>query len=129
MPPLSEKKRASNAKWDAANLKRMSLAMPLELFGKMQSHIEETKETMNGFIKRAIVETLTHDERIALNKCSINNDTPSQVGASKAIEDISAFLESKNDALGLNEIVESHDQSTRDAEYCQDYTEDNGEDF
>ena len=56
--PLSEKKKASNAKWDAKNLKRLSLAVPCELYDRMQTHTQKTKETMNGFIKRAIEETI-----------------------------------------------------------------------
>ena len=55
---LSEKKKASNAKWDNENLKRMSLAVPVELHERMQKHIALTGETMNGFIKRAISETM-----------------------------------------------------------------------
>ena len=56
--PLSEKKKASNAKWDAENLKRMSLAVPSTLYIRMQEHIGNTGETMNGFIKRCITDTL-----------------------------------------------------------------------
>lgn len=59
---LTEKKRASNAKWDMKNLKRMSLAVPVEQFERMQSRIAQTGETMNGFIKRAITETLDREE-------------------------------------------------------------------
>lgn len=69
MSPVSEKKRASNAKWDAANLKRMSLAMPLTLYNQMQDHVNATGETINGFIKRAIASTIKDDNE-ALNKCN-----------------------------------------------------------
>ena len=55
---LSEKKRASNAKWDSEHLKRMSLAVPLEMYERMQTHIAQTGESMNGFIKRSINELL-----------------------------------------------------------------------
>lgn len=60
--PLSEKKKASNAKWDAENLKRLSLAVPVSLHDRMKEHTEKTGETMNGFIKRAIVETLEKEK-------------------------------------------------------------------
>lgn len=56
--PLSEKKKASNAKWDAVNLKRLSLAVPCSLHDRMKEYTERTGETMNGFIKRAILEAL-----------------------------------------------------------------------
>lgn len=59
---LSEKKKASNAKWDSENLKRMSLAVPVEMHERMQTRISQTGETMNGFIKRAITETLSREE-------------------------------------------------------------------
>ena len=61
--PLSEKKKASNAKWDSANLKRLSLALPVDDFSQMQEHIKQTGETQNGFIKRAIKETMSNDYR------------------------------------------------------------------
>ena len=61
--PLSEKKKASNAKWDAENLKRMSLAVPCSLHDRMQEHIQKTGESMNGFIKRSIMETIEKDNQ------------------------------------------------------------------
>lgn len=62
--PLSEKKKASNAKWDSANLKRLSLALPVADYERMQEHIKKTGETQNGFIKRAIQETVSNDSNI-----------------------------------------------------------------
>ena len=59
--PLTDKKKVSNAKWDAANLKRMSLAVPVDLHDRMQEHVKKTGETVNGFIKRAIDETIVRD--------------------------------------------------------------------
>ncbi len=60
--PLTDKKKASNAKWDAANLKRTSLAIPVDLYDRMQEHVKVTGETVNGFIKRSIDETISRDE-------------------------------------------------------------------
>lgn len=57
--PLTEKKKASNAKWDSVNLKRMSLAIPVELYDRMTDHIKG--ESVNGFIKRAIEEKISRD--------------------------------------------------------------------
>lgn len=59
--PLTENKKASNAKWDAANLKRMSLAVPVELHERLTDHVGVTGESVNGFLKRAIDETITRD--------------------------------------------------------------------
>ena len=55
---LSAKKKASNTKWDSANLKRMSLAVPVELHEQMQAYIQQSGESMNGFIKRAIAQAM-----------------------------------------------------------------------
>ena len=61
--PLSEKKKLSNKKWDAENLKRLSLAVPNTLYIRMLKHTEKTQETMNGFIKRCLTETLDKEEQ------------------------------------------------------------------
>ena len=56
--PLSENKKAANAKWDAANLSRMSLAVPKEMRERIDAYIARSGETINGFLKRAINECL-----------------------------------------------------------------------
>ena len=56
--PLSEAKKRNNAAWDAKNLKRMSLAVPVRLYERMQAHVAKNGETMNGFIKSAIEKAL-----------------------------------------------------------------------
>ena len=60
--PITEKKKAANARWDSANLKRISVAMPVDLHTRMVRHIKETGETTNKFVKRAIDETIVRDE-------------------------------------------------------------------
>ena len=59
--PISESRKAANAKWDSANLKRLSLAIPIGLYEQMKNHTEAKNETINHFIRRAI-ETLLDDE-------------------------------------------------------------------
>lgn len=59
----TEKRKASNAKWDAANLKRLSLAVKIEIYDRMKSRIDETGESMNGFITAAILEKLDKDSK------------------------------------------------------------------
>lgn len=61
--PLSETRKAANARWDAKNLKRMSLAVSCQLYDRMQEHIRKTGETMNSFIKRSITETIDNDNK------------------------------------------------------------------
>lgn len=60
--PLTEKKKASNAAWDSKNLKRMSLAMRIDLYERMKSHLDKTGESANGFITNAISEKLDREE-------------------------------------------------------------------
>lgn len=61
--PVSEKKRESNRKWDAANLKRLSLAVPVDRYEKMKQRITETGETMNGYLNRLIDDDTKTDDR------------------------------------------------------------------
>ena len=61
--PISEKKRESNRKWDAANLKRLSLAVPVDRYEKMKQRITETGETMNGYLNRLIDDDTKTDDR------------------------------------------------------------------
>lgn len=42
-------------------LKRVSLELPIEQYEIVKEHTKKTNETVNGFIKRAITETLKHD--------------------------------------------------------------------
>lgn len=69
--PLSEKKKASNLKWDSANLKRMSLAVPVDQHKHLIEHTEITGETVNSFLKRAINETIIRDD---WNFCGIHDE-------------------------------------------------------
>ena len=60
--PLSEKRKASNARWDAKNLVRMSLCVRVELHAGMMARIAETGETMNGYINRLIREDIEKEK-------------------------------------------------------------------
>lgn len=54
--PMSEKKKASNARWDEKNLTRMSLAVRNDLREKLLEHSEKNNESVNGFINRILRE-------------------------------------------------------------------------
>lgn len=43
-------------------LKRISLEVPIVFFDQIKEHTEVTKESVNGFIKRAISETIENDK-------------------------------------------------------------------
>lgn len=52
---------AANKKWNKENLKRIPLDVNLELYKSINEHIFKTNESRNGFIKRAIKETIDRD--------------------------------------------------------------------
>ncbi len=53
--------KKSNRNWDAANLDRMSLALPKGSKDTIKAHAEAHNESVNGFIGRAISETMERD--------------------------------------------------------------------
>lgn len=57
----TEAKKRSNRKWDAANLDRVSIAMPKGQKDAIKAHAEAQGESVNGFINRAITETMERD--------------------------------------------------------------------
>ena len=58
----TEARRDGNRRWDAANLDRVSIAMPKGKKDVVKAHAEGHGESLNGFINRAIVETMERDE-------------------------------------------------------------------
>lgn len=58
---MTEARKRANQKWDAENLKRLSLAMKISDYESMRTHIEERSENQNRFINRAIQETIKND--------------------------------------------------------------------
>lgn len=74
---LSEAQKRAIKKWDSANLKRFSMAVPVSVYENMRRHIErindyldknprsdQKKETQNHFINEAIKEKIANDEAI-----------------------------------------------------------------
>lgn len=45
------------------NLKRVPLELPLNDYEILKEHTQKTNESVNGFIKRAINETITNDNK------------------------------------------------------------------
>ena len=64
MPPrkYTEAKRDGNRKWDAANLDRISLALPKGQKDVIKAHAESMGESVNGFIARAIENQMKQDK-------------------------------------------------------------------
>lgn len=57
----TEAKKKGNRKWDAANLDRISVAAPKGRKDAVKAHAEARGESVNGFINRAIDETMERD--------------------------------------------------------------------
>lgn len=58
----TEARRDGNRKWDAANLDRVSLAMPKGRKDIIKAHAESKGESLNAFINRAIEETMEREQ-------------------------------------------------------------------
>ena len=58
----TEAQKKSAQKWDAANLDRVSVAMPKGKKDIIKAHAEAHRESVNGFITRAIDEAIERDE-------------------------------------------------------------------
>lgn len=56
-------KRIANQKWDSANLDRISIAVKKGKREEIKAHAAARGESLNGFINRAITETMERDGR------------------------------------------------------------------
>ena len=61
----TEAQKQSARKWDAANLDRISIAVPKGHKETIKAHAEAHSESVNGFINRAIDETMERDKKRA----------------------------------------------------------------
>lgn len=57
----TEAQKQSARKWDAANLDRISIAVPKGQKDTIKAHAEGRGESVNGFVNRAISETMERD--------------------------------------------------------------------
>lgn len=60
--PITEKRKESMLKYAKENLKRVPLDLQKSTYEEIRIHAEARKESVNGFIKRAISETLERDK-------------------------------------------------------------------
>lgn len=58
----TDAKKEGNRRWDAANLDRVSVAMPKGKKEVIKAHADARGESVNGFINRAIDEAMERDE-------------------------------------------------------------------
>lgn len=66
---VTEGQKQSSYKYKAKNIKRIPLDVQKEKYEEIKTHANTQKETVNGFIKRAIDETMERD-----NTSSPNNE-------------------------------------------------------
>lgn len=59
--PLSEKRKESMYRYAKENLKRIPLDVPKAEYEAIKAHSEARGESVNGFIKRAVKETMERD--------------------------------------------------------------------
>lgn len=69
--PYNEKNKAYVAKYKADNIKRVPLDMQKTLYEAIQAHAQAQGESVNGFIKRAIHETMERDREGGADGCRI----------------------------------------------------------
>lgn len=56
------KKKKYDLQYAKENLKRIPLNVPKAFYAEIKAHTESREETVNGFIKRAISETMERDK-------------------------------------------------------------------
>ena len=61
MANYSEARKNANKTWDSKNLDRLSIALPKGSKEALKEHAEKTGESVNAFIKRAIMEVQEMD--------------------------------------------------------------------
>lgn len=60
----SESQKKATAKYKTANYKRIPLDVQKSQYDEIKTHSEARGETVNGFIKRAIAETMERDKAV-----------------------------------------------------------------
>lgn len=100
---ISEARKKANQKWDAANLDRMSLAVPKGTKDAIKAHAAGAGESVNGFINRLIDGALSGDATVgpsdaagAENEFNIHlhpeTIKAAQIAAEAATEPIGEFI-------------------------------------
>ena len=69
--PITEKRKESMYKYAKENLKRVPLDMQKSTYEEIKLHAEARSESVNGFIKRAISETIERDSSADSQQASL----------------------------------------------------------
>ncbi|NBI82663.1 hypothetical protein D3Z48_11365 [Clostridiaceae bacterium] len=60
---MSDQRKEYLYKYQKDKLKRIPLDVPISDYEQIKAHAETQKESVNGFIKRAITETMKRDNK------------------------------------------------------------------
>lgn len=99
MATYNEARKNANRKWDSENLDRLSIALPKGSKDALKEHAERNGETVNAFIKRAIMEVTDME----------NMHTAYQRGLLRHLNKITAALDADDTATAkalLAELIE-----------------------
>lgn len=94
MSNYSEARKNANKNWDSKNLDRISVALPKGSKDALKAHAESTGETVNAFIKRAIMEVTEMD----------NMHRAYQRGLLRQLEKVTAALAS-GDSVSAKRLI------------------------
>ena len=61
MMPVSKAQQRAAAKWDAENLRRFSLAVPIELGERIKAAADAAGLSVNAYIRRAVEQALDQE--------------------------------------------------------------------
>lgn len=102
MANYSDARKNANRNWDSKNLDRISVALPKGSKDALKAHAESTGETVNAFIKRAIMEVTEMD----------NMHRAYQRGLMRQLEKLSVALEN-GDSEGAKKLLEGLMEDTK----------------
>ena len=102
MANYSEARKNANKNWDSKNLDRLSIALPKGSKDALKAHAESQGESINAFIKRAIMEVTEMD----------NMHRAYQRGLLHHLEQAKEALDS-NDLAEANRILVALIESTK----------------
>ena len=84
--PITEKRKESMYKYAKENLKRVPLDMQKSTYEEIKLHAEARSESVNGFIKRAISETIERDSSADSQQASLQAAETPQDGLLVLVE-------------------------------------------
>ena len=73
--PYNETAYKASQKYKAGNIKRVPLDMQISKYEEVKAHAEARSESVNGFIKRAIQETMDRDNAAPAAPEGLTEDT------------------------------------------------------